>query len=367
MTLSQAPGLPRCLLIGPSWIGDMVMAHSLVQVLKGQNPEEIIDILAPEWSRALLERMPGVNETLSMPVGHGRLGWSERLALGRSLRGRYDQAIVLPNSWKSALVPFFARIPLRTGYTGEYRHGLLNDRRKLDKTRLPMAVQRFVALGLPKDALLPPLCPTPRLRLNPADPRVAAAAAALSLRTDKPILVLCPGAEYGPAKRWPTAHFAEVGKAMVKQGWDIWVMGSGKDLDAAEEVYILTGPGCVNLAGRTTLAQAVDVMALASAVVTNDSGLMHVAAALGRPLVAVYGSSDPGFTPPLSKTARIVSLGLECSPCFKRECRFGHLDCLGKLFPERVLEALKALPSPSLTQENHRIVPSGCTHPAPPR
>lgn len=325
------------MIVGPSWVGDMVMAHSLVQVLKDQNPNGVIDVLAPEWSRALLERMPGVNEALSLSVGHGRLGWGERLALGRRLIGKYDQAIVLPNSWKSALVPFFARIPLRTGYVGECRYGLLNDRRRLDKNRLPMTVQRFVALGLPKNAPLPPVCPIPRLRINPADSRVAAA---FSLRTDKPVLVLCPGAEYGPAKRWPASHFAEVGRTMAEQGWHVWVMGSEKDQLAAEEVSTLIGPGCVNLAGRTSLAQAVDVMALAAAVVTNDSGLMHVAAALDRPLVAVYGSSDPVFTPPLSKTARIVSLGVKCSPCFKRECRFGHYDCLEKLLPDRVLEVL---------------------------
>jgi heptosyltransferase-2 len=343
----------RCLLIGPSWVGDMVMAHSLVQVLQKQNPDSVIDVLAPHWSAALLERMPGVRRALTLNVGHGQLGWSERLALGRSLRDKYDQAIVLPNSWKSALVPFLARIPLRTGYIGECRFGLLNDWRKLDKLRLPMTVQRFVALGLPpknapknalknvSDALLPPVCPTPKLRINQADAH--AAAAALSLQTDKPILVLCPGAEYGPAKRWPAAYFVEVGQAMAGQGWDIWVLGSEKDRNTAQEVCVLTGPGCVNLAGRTTLAQAVDVLALASAVVTNDSGLMHVAAALGRPLVAVYGSSDPGFTPPLSETARIVSLGLKCSPCFERECRFGHFDCLKRLHPERVLEILRTL------------------------
>lgn len=335
----------NCLIIGPSWVGDMVMTHSLVQVLKGQNHDCVIDVLAPIWSAALLERMPGVRNVVTMPVGHGRLALGERRGLGQSLRGRYDQAIVLPNSWKSALIPLFARIPRRTGYVGEWRYGLLNDWRWLDKLLLPMTVQRFVALGLPKNALLPPNCPPPQLRVHPADSK--SALEALEVCMDRPVLILCPGAEYGPAKRWPARHFAQTAKAMCSQGWAIWVLGSEKDREVAKEVCALAGPGCINLAGRTTLAQAVDLMVLASAVVSNDSGLMHVAAALDRPLVAVYGSSDPDFTPPLSKNARIVSLNLPCSPCFKRQCPLGHLNCLEALRPEQVLEALNPLFPPA--------------------
>lgn len=339
----------RHLIVGPSWVGDMVMAHSLVQALTDHDPGCCIDVLAPHWSAALLERMPRVHRAVAMPVGHGRLGLAKRLALGRSLRGRYDHAIVLPNSWKSALVPFFARIPLRTGYTGEWRFGLLNDRRRLDKARLPMTVQRFVALGLPRnqsqdlpqDLRLPPACPAPKLRVDPANTKTAMSE--LALHADRPILVVCPGAEYGPAKRWPAKYFSEVGKAMSRQGWAVWAMGSAKDRSTAEDVCASLGPECLNLAGRTSLAQAVDLMAAASAVISNDSGLMHVAAALDRPLVAVYGSSDPGFTPPLSQRARIVSLGLECSPCFKRECPYGHLNCLKQLRPDRVLKVLESL------------------------
>lgn len=345
-----SPHIPQTvLLVGPSWVGDMVMTHSLMQVLKGQNHDCAIDVLAPDWSAALLERMPGVQNVVTMPVGHGRLDLGERLALGRRLRGRYDQAIVLPNSFKSALIPLFAHIPRRTGYLGEWRFGLLNDWRILDKARLPMTVQRFAALGLPQNALLPPNCLPPKLRVHPADSK--SALEALGVCMDRPVLIFCPGAEYGPAKRWPARHFAETAKAMCGQGWAIWVLGSEKDREVAEEVCALAGPGCINLAGRTTLAQAVDLMAMASAVVSNDSGLMHVAAALDRPLVAVYGSSDPGFTPPLSKNARIVSLSLPCSPCFKRQCPLGHLNCLETLRPERVLEALNPL-FPSASEHN---------------
>jgi heptosyltransferase II len=338
------------LLVGPSWVGDMVMAHSLVQTLKERSPDCAIDVLAPAWSSALLDRMPGVRRCVIMPVGHGRLGLGQRFALGKNQRRRHDQAIVLPNSWKSALIPFFARIPRRIGYLGEWRYGLLNDWRRLDKALLPMTVQRFVALGLPTDAPLPPACPSPRLRVDPADSQTAMSAFKLSAK--RPILLLCPGAEYGPAKRWPAARFAETARVMRDQGWMIWIMGSAKDMMIAEKIRALTGSRCVNLAGRTTLAQAVDLMAQASAVISNDSGLMHVAAALRRPLVAVYGSSDPQSTPPLSKAARIVSLELKCSPCFQRECPLGHLDCLRTLQPELVLKALETLTTAASDRQN---------------
>ena len=331
----------KILLVGPSWVGDMVMAQSLVQVLLLRFPGAEVDVLAPAWSAALVARMPGVNRAVTLSAGHGQLGLLERLTLAHRLRGSYDQALVLPNSLKSALVPFLARTPRRTGYLGECRYGLLNDPRKLDKHCLPMTVQRFVALGLPKDAQQPPDVPAPRLEVLGAN--VQQALAELDLDPSRDILVLCPGAEYGPAKRWPAEHFAVVGRTLAGRGWKIWVMGSAKDDETAQAVCQLIGPAAVNLAGRTSLAQAVDLISLARAVVSNDSGLMHVAAALDRPLVAVYGSSDPGFTPPLSPTSRVVSMGLQCSPCFQRQCPKGHLDCLRKLTPDRVLDRLAEL------------------------
>lgn len=344
------------LIVGPSWVGDMVMAHSLVQVLHAEQPGCSVDLLAPDWSVALVHRMPGVVRGLSMPVGHGRLGLRSRLALARELRGRYDQAIVLPNSWKSALIPFWARIPLRTGYLGELRFGLLSDWRRLDTQAAPMTVQRFAALGLSPHipsrgfpGQSPPKPPRPILRVNVASAR--AAAHALGLRTINQVLILCPGAEYGPAKCWPAAHFAAVGTAMARQGWSVWVLGSDKDQEVAGRVRDLIGPECVNLAGQTSLALAVDLMALATAVVSNDSGLMHVAAALNRPLVAVYGSSDPGFTPPLNAAARIACLHLDCSPCFQRNCPQGHTRCLEELSPARVLTDLAALTTCSGTED----------------
>ncbi|TAN51157.1 MAG: lipopolysaccharide heptosyltransferase II [Methylococcaceae bacterium] len=331
---------PRILVVGPSWVGDMVMAQSLFLRLKQRYPDSRISVLAPAWTLPLLACMPEVAQGMAMPLGHGQFGFAKRRRLGLELRGSFDWAIVLPNSWKSALTPFFAQIPRRTGHLGELRWGLLNDARRLDKTLLPRTVQRFVALGLEKDAALPPDCPPPRLFV--ADQQVAAALAKFGLAGPAKVLALCPGAEYGPAKRWPSDHFAVLARAKLAAGWQVWLFGSDKD-QAAAEAIVQAAPGCINFAARTCLAEAVALLSLADAVVSNDSGLMHVAAALDKPLVALYGSSDPGFTPPLSDKARIVRLGLDCSPCFKRACPYGHTHCLTQIEPARVLTELDYL------------------------
>jgi heptosyltransferase-2 len=331
------------LIVGPSWVGDMVMAQSLFMRLKALHPDAAIDVLAPAWSEPLLARMPQVRDSIVMPLGHGQLDLAVRYRVGKSLRGcGYSHAIVLPNSFKSALVPLWAHIPVRSGFVGEWRYGLLNDIRKLDKKHLRMTVQRYVALAEPASRELP-YCPSPQLQTSAADK--AAALERHGLVLEAPVLALCPGAEYGPAKRWPAEHYAAVARQYLQQGWQVWLFGSGKDRSVSEEINALAGGGCTDLAGRTSLAEAIDLLAQAQAVVSNDSGLMHVAAALGRPLVAVYGSSDPGFTPPLSTTARVLNLGLECSPCFKRDCPLDHLNCLRQLEPERVVKTLETLSS----------------------
>lgn len=333
------------LIIGPSWVGDMVMAQTLFVCLKRQHPDCQIDVLAPEWSRPLLERMPEVREALSFPLGHGAFELATRRRIGQQLRGRYDQAILLPNSLKSALVPYFAGIPKRTGWRGEMRFGLLNDIRTLDKARYPLMIERFMALAHAPGAELPKPYPEPRLAIDPASRDAALERLGLSL--DRPVLALCPGAEFGEAKRWPAEHYAAVADARLRQGWQVWLFGSQKDAPGGEEIREWVTPGfeedVCNLAGRTSLAEAIDLLSCASAVVSNDSGLMHVAAALDRPLVAVYGSTSPGFTPPLASQVEVVRLGLECSPCFDRTCRFGHYDCLRLLQPSLVQDALGRL------------------------
>jgi heptosyltransferase-2 len=271
---------------------------------------------------------------------HGELGLKERYRLGRQLRERnYDQAIILPNSFKSALAPFWANIPVRTGYLGEWRWGLLNDVRHLDKLALPMTVQRFLALGVaPSEAL--PLTPLPSLIVTAEGIHAALARLGLARPPEQTLLVLCPGAEYGPAKRWPAEYFAEIANAKLAEGWAVWLFGSAKDTAITARINALTGERCVDLAGRTSLAEAIDLLSLADFVVTNDSGLMHVAAALGRKLIALFGSSDPRATPPLNNDAHILSLDLECSPCLQRVCPLGHTNCLNSLKPDHVLSKI---------------------------
>jgi heptosyltransferase-2 len=281
--------------------------------------------------------MPEVRRTIAFPFGHGDLKLGERRRFAKGLP-HYDRAIVLPNTLKSALVPWFAGIPRRTGWRGEWRYGLLNDLRTLDMSALPLIAERYAALAQPAGEALERPLPEPRLA---ADAR-AGGATLMKFQLDarQPILALAPGAEYGSAKRWPAGHFAAVARAHVQRGFQVWLFGSGRDAAVTAKVAALAAVPVIDLAGRTSLSEAIDLLALATRVVTNDSGLMHVAAALGRPMAAVFGSSSPAQTPPLSKHARVVSLNLGCSPCFQRVCPLGHTNCLVNLDPARVLAAL---------------------------
>ncbi|MFW3616988.1 lipopolysaccharide heptosyltransferase II [Billgrantia antri] len=334
----------RILIVGPSWVGDMVMAQSLFKSLKQRQPECRIGVVAPGWSQPILERMEEVDEVAILDVGHGEFGWGTRCALARRLRGRFDRAIVLPRSWKSALVPFLARIPRRTGYTGEQRYGVINDRRELDKTVLDQTVKRFVALGLAAEEVRHGEFAIPRPRLSVDADNLLELRIRLGL-TSRPAIGLMPGAEYGPAKQWPLGHFRELAERLVAEGFEIRVLGGPKDVAAGEA--IAEGVAHVhNLCGQTRLADAVDLLADCQQVVTNDSGLMHVAAAVGTRIHALYGSSSPGYTPPLTDSAVVHYLGLDCSPCFERRCPLGHTNCLVQLSPQQVLAAILAAPSP---------------------
>jgi heptosyltransferase-2 len=313
----------------------------LLQLLRLRHPGVEIDVLAPNWSAALLARMPEVTDAIVMPLGHGVLGLAERFRLGKQLRAKkYCQAIVLPNSFKSALIPFWAKIPLRTGFRGEWRYGVLNDMRQLDKKRLPLMVERFLALGVPADAEIPRPYSLPRLTVRADACQTTMKKYALTV--ERPVLALCPGAEFGPAKRWPEKYYAAVAQEKMAAGWQVWLLGSVNDRAVTATIAKLA-PGCIDLAGKTSLGDAIDLLALATAVVTNDSGLMHIAAALQKPLVAVYGPTSAGFTPPLSTTAKVVSLSLVCQPCFQRTCPLKHHKCMEDLSPATVLNALQAL------------------------
>ena len=325
----------RILIVAPNWIGDAVAAQPLFMRLATRRPNVVIDALAPSWVAPALEAMPEIRKVIANPFGHGAFKPLERWRFSRSLAGQYDEAYVLPNSWKSALIPLFAGIPVRVGFVGEGRYGVLNRTHKLDEKALPLQVERYAVLAeTPAQPLERPL-PNPRLERGPAD--IAATLAALGLAAEPRPVVFCPGAEFGPAKRWPETHYAELARELAALGHPVWILGSRKDMPVSAGIARLAPDAVRDLCGRTNLAQAVDLIAHARAVVTNDSGLMHVAAALGTPLVAIFGSSSPNYTPPLSPKAEVMWLHLECSPCFKRECPLGHLNCLKQITPESVL------------------------------
>ena len=341
----------KILVIGPSWVGDMMMSQSLYRTLKARYPEAIIDVMAPAWCRPLLSRMPEVNEAIPMPLGHGALEIGERRKLGLSLRDRrYDRAYVLPNSFKSALVPFFANIPQRTGWRGEMRYGLLNDARVLDKAAWPLMVERYVALAYDKGVMqsardLPQPLLWPRLQVSEAEKQQMRATFRLS--DERPVIGFCPGAEFGPAKRWPHYHYAALAEKLIAQGYQIALFGSAKDNDAGNQIIAALPkeqqPWCRNLAGETALEQAVVLIAACEAVVSNDSGLMHIAAALDRPLVALYGPSSPDFTPPLSHKARVIRLITGYHKVRKGEGEQGYHQSLIDITPEQVNDELSRL------------------------
>jgi heptosyltransferase-2 len=328
------------LIIGPSWLGDAVMMGSLIDRLKSDRPDRRITVLTPPHLEALVRRLPGVDAALINPFAHGELKLAARARFGGAMRGRFDEAIVLPHSLKSALVPFFAGIPRRTGFVGEGRYVLLNDARRLDEGALPRMVDRFCILAEPPGVPRPADTPLPTLVADPA--AVSATMAALGVVDGRPAVALCVGAEYGPAKRWPAAHFAVLSESLASEGFAPWVLGGPGDAAIGDQVAALS-PQAINLAGRTSLPQAIDLIAAASAVVSNDSGLMHVAAALGRPVIGLYGATSPLFAPPLSPEAVILREDLPCSPCGKRVCPLGHHKCMNDLAPARVLAALRPL------------------------
>lgn len=346
-------GRDKVLVVGPSWVGDMVMAQALYKLLRQQNPEVEIHVVAPPWSLPVLARMPEVARGIELDVGHGELGFGRRRALGQRLRAEhYTRAIVLPRSAKAALVPWFAKIPRRTGFRGEWRYGLLNDVRTLD-VRLDQTVKRFVALGQTPSSPLPQALP------RALQPRLTSDAGNLerlrevhALRPEAALVALMPGAEYGPAKRWPAAHFGALAAALAQRGSDVVVLGSKKEHTIGAEVAAAAAdPRVRNLCGATSLADVVDLSAAAAVAISNDSGLLHVAAAAGAPVVALYGSSSPSFTPPLTEKAAVVSLELECSPCFERECPLGHLNCLKQLAPAAVMAAVDSVRNSALATE----------------
>ncbi|MES2104541.1 MAG: lipopolysaccharide heptosyltransferase II [Pseudomonadota bacterium] len=335
--------MPRTLVIAPNWIGDAVMAQPLLRLLKQQHPERPIDVLAPAWVAPVLRAMQEVDTVLGTPFRHGALQLRERWRFARELKQRgYAEAYVLPNTLKFALIPWLAGIPRRIGYKGESRYGLINVMHRDDPAQPRAMVPFYAALAAPPSAQAPAGLPRPVLKLAAA--QIAAVLKELGLHQDKPVLVFSPGAEFGNAKRWPTSHFAELANTVLAGNPEVQVilLGSGKDEAVCAEISALS-PRVRSLAGQTSLDQAVALIAQASAVVSNDSGLLHIASALNRPVIAIYGPTDPDHAPPFSDIARSLSLRLPCAPCRQRECPLGHHDCMQKLGSNAVWQALQPM------------------------
>jgi heptosyltransferase-2 len=330
----------NALIIAPQWIGDAVMTEPLLRRLHARG--ERLTVGALPWVAPVYRAMPQVAEVIEFPFAHGGLQFRERRAIAKRVEGRFDIAYVLPNSLKSALLPFLASIPRRVGYFGEARVGLLTHRLKNPKSKPPM-VAFYSALsgesGFDADR--------PQLKFSDQDINAALDKQGLPAAG---YYVFAPGAEFGPAKRWPAKHFAEL---VGKLDLPVLLLGSGKEAELCNEIVLLSGSQadsakCLNLAGKTSLNEALCLIAASQACISNDSGLMHVAAALGVRQVAIFGSSSPLHTPPLSAQASVLWLkndaayqpALDCAPCFERICPLGHTRCLSDISAQRVHDLL---------------------------
>lgn len=346
MAGSAHPGNPdRTLVISPNWIGDAVMAQPLLRLLKERQPERPIDVLAPSWVAPVWRAMREVAEVIEAPFRHGKLQWGERRAFAAQLRTRgYADAYVLPNTLKFALIPWMARIPKRVGYQGEMRYGLINVMHHDDKRQPRPMVSFYAALALAPSHAAPTPAMLPRPAMQVGEARIAEVMAKLGLDLSAPLLAFAPGAEFGPAKRWPPEHFAALAEEArsAHPRAQVVLLGSAKDRPVGEEI-VAKSPWVRNLAGETSLDEAIAVIAASSAMVSNDSGLLHIASALNRPVVAIYGPTDPLHAPPFSDVAASLWLGIDCSPCRQRECPLGHHKCMRDLGAERAWVPLKAM------------------------
>jgi len=338
------------LVVGPNWVGDMIMAHGLIAYVKSRRPNDPLHMLAPSWSLAVAQRMPEVDQVIELPFAHGELNLKGRWHFARQMRfSKYHRAFVLPNSFKSALIPAMAGIPRRIGWKGEHRYKVLTDLRVLHPERFPQMADRYMALAFPANLALsaqslPEATPKPVLRVDPE----SQAALIERFQLDPSRLIgLCPGAEFGPAKQWPLDRYAALAHRLLLDGHQVLLMGSPNDVEDSaqivETVPEALRPDLINCVGQTTIPEAIDLLGSCQAVVTNDSGLMHVAAATGRPLVALFGPSSPEHTPPLSEKAVSLTHPIICHPCFQRECPLKHQACLSELSVDEVIQALHTL------------------------
>ena len=332
----------RVLIIAPPMVGDMVMSQALLKLLKQQDPSCSIDIFSIATLHDLLKHMPEVDNYLTCPFKHGELQLLERFKVAKAIKEKmYTHAYIIPSSFKSAIIPFLANIPIRIGRLGESRYFVINNIRQAVTTKRT-AVKLLVSLGVSNDSDLP--TPMPRPKLSLSQKHLEKTLNKLKIDTPrKPILTICPGAAFGKAKRWPTSHFAQIAKKKKNDGWEVWILGGPDEVVAAQEIQILSNNICTDFTGKTDLSDAIALLSLSTVTVANDSGLMHIAASLDKAVVAIYGPTSPEFAPPLTNKTRSLSLNLACSPCRKPKCKLQHMKCLNDLHPTLVLQAIEEL------------------------
>jgi heptosyltransferase-2 len=327
------------LLVPYMWIGDFVRCHSVVRLLNARFPQAPVDVLTTTLCAPLLDYMPGVRKGIVVDLPRKKLPFRLHRALAERLaKEHYSRSLVMPRTWKAALAPFLAGIPERTGFAGEVRFGLLNDIR-FGERRLPRMVDRCGALALPKGATLPPEWPKPQL-VVPPDGAAAWRTTHDLPNEGRPVVAFAPGA-VGPSKRWPSSYFAELGRKLTAEGFAVWVLGSPAEAPLAEEIVAAAGPSARNLTS-TDLRNAVLALKIASACVSNDSGLVHVAAAIGTPTVGIFGPTSPWHWAPLNPLAAVIetTTNVLCRPCHKPTCRFGHHHCMRDIPADQVLPAV---------------------------
>ncbi len=332
------PGTSPILLVPYMWIGDFVRCHTVIQMLRSRFPDRPVDMLSTTLTVPLTDYMPGLRRAIVVDLPRNTLALAQHRALAGRLRAQdYGTALIMPRTWKSALAPFLARIPERTGFAGEARFLLLNDMR-FGERALPRMVDRCAALALPKGASPPPDLPVPKLEV-PASAVSAWRDHRGLTENGRPVVTLAPGA-VGPSKRWTSAGYAALNRRLLAEGFAVWVLGGPDEKSLAAEVV---GDSAARDLTGSDLRDAILAMAAAAVAVSNDSGLLHVAAALGTPSIGIFGPTSPWHWAPLNPLAATIETAseLDCRPCHKPVCRLGHHRCMGNIGADQVFTAVR--------------------------
>ena len=327
--------MQKILIIPQNWLGDIIMSQTLLKKVKSENPNILIDILVNSTFINLVERMPEINKAITLDCNHEELGFFKRLNLAKKIKGNYDRSIVLSRSLKSALIPYLAKIPIRTGELGESRYLLINDLRKFTKENRRKTAFRYVSMFSKTEEELDEKY-YPDLKPDPENMKKLLKKYKLNL--EKRIVIFAPGAAFGPSKMWPVERFKELGKKLNKNFF-ILILGSDKEKNIGDK--IVTGKNMVNLCGKTSITDATDLMHVSDFCVSNDSGLMHLASATNTRSISIYGATSPELTPPLTINKEIHYKGMPCSPCFEKICKYGHYNCLVEIQADDVFKSFK--------------------------